>query len=131
MAANPLNEYLRLREAILSRKVEIEAELQELAAALAATAPPPETYVAASPVPLEKPQPVRNAMSLGDAVFSVSKEAPISKEEILTALDRLGYRFAEKVTPFDEISAVLQLDRRFEEANGRYGPTLTALFPET
>lgn len=129
MSANPLKEYRRLREAILSRKAQIEAELQELAVALARIPPQPEIPVMVSTVSLEKPKRVRNSMSLGDAVFSVTKEAPLSKEEIFTALDRLGYRFPEKVTAMDEVASVLQLDKRFEESNGKYGPTLSALFP--
>lgn len=134
MTANPLKEYTRLRNAILGRKAEIEAELQELERALAAAEPlpelPPEPPVMTA-LPREKPRRVRNTQSLGDAVFSVTQTAPLSKEEILVALERVGYRFSEKLVPRDEVSSVLQLDPRFEESNGRYGPTLEALFPAT
>jgi len=128
MTSNPLKKYLRLRDAILARKAEIEAELQALEVAIAATPLPPEGPTAPT-APREKTKRIRNAMSLGDAVFSVTKDAPLSKEEILTALDRLEFRFPERVIPMDEVASVLQLDKRFEESHGRYGPTLEALFP--
>ncbi|MBN8246142.1 MAG: hypothetical protein J0L84_01715 [Verrucomicrobia bacterium] len=128
MTANPLKEYARLRQVILARKAAIESELQELERTLAQIAFPPDDQ-SLPRVPLEKPKRVRNSMSLGDAVFAVTQSAPLSKDEILTALDRMGYRFPEKATPRDEVASVLQLDQRFEESNGRYGPTLESLFP--
>ena len=129
MTANPLKEYLRLRDVILTRKAEIEAELQELEVALAPGQLSLENQ-SISDAPLEKPEPVHNPMSLGDMVFSVTKDAPLSKEEILRALDGLGYQFSGESSPMEEIGALLQFDKRFEESNGKYGPTLAALFPE-
>lgn len=129
MAGNPLKEYRRLLNSILARKGEIESELQEIKDALAQMLPPPETQMAEASVRREFPRRVRNAPSLGDAVFSVTKEAPLSKEEILAVLDRQGFQFSARATPADELASVLQLDKRFEESSGRYGPTLAALFP--
>jgi len=129
MTANPLKEFERLREAMLRRKAEIEAELQALEGVLGKR-PLPAARLVAPAVPRERRKPVRNAMSLGDAVFSVTKDAPLSKEQILSAVMRLGYRFLDKAWPLEEVSSVLQTDKRFEIVNGKYAPTLTALFPE-
>lgn len=129
MTANPLRKFLRLRDVILTRKAEIEAELQALEVALAQGQLSPENQ-SISDAPQEKPAPVRNPISLGDAVFAVTKDGPLSKEEILRALDGLGYQFSGESSPMEEIGALLQSDKRFEESNGKYGPTLVALFPE-
>ena len=129
MTANPLKKNLRLLDVILTRKAEIEAELQELKVALNQIRVSPENQSISAPS-LKKQEPIPNPMSLGDAVFSVTKDGPLSKVEILTALDGLEYRFSAESSPMDEIGALLQLDKRFEESNGKYGPTLVALFPE-
>jgi len=125
MTANPLKEFERLREAMLRRKAEIEAELKALEAVLGG-----KTLPQAPASSRQKPKGVRNAISLGDAVFSVTKDAPLSKKEILTALKRRGYRFSPTSSPIEEVSVVLHFDKRFEIVNGKYAPTLTALFPQ-
>lgn len=129
MAASLLKEYGRLRDLIQARKVEIEAELQEIEHALAQNPFPSEIQMARAIARRKVSKRVNNALSLGDAVFSVTKEAQLSKGEILAALHRLGFQFSKHVTPKDELASVLQIDKRFEEANGRYGPTLAAMFP--
>ena len=129
MAPNSLKEYRRLRDRIHARKVEIESELQELEHALAQLPPPSEIQKAGATVHREVPNRVRNTLSLGDAVFFLTRDAQLSKEEILAGLDRLGFQFSKRVAPMAELASVLQLDKRFEESNGRYGPTLSALFP--
>jgi len=130
MTTDPLQEFGRLREAMLRRKAEIETELQALQAVLGGK-PLPVTGPVAPAAAREKPKRVRNAMSLGDAVFSATKDAPLSKEEILAALTKQGYRFSDSASPMEEVGSVLQMDKRFEHVSGKYGPTLAALFPET
>ncbi|MBX3733650.1 MAG: hypothetical protein KF791_13770 [Verrucomicrobiae bacterium] len=129
MTSDPVKEFERLRTLVLERKAELEAELRALEAALGGMAVPPASPLVIA-APREPRKRVRNAMSLGDAVFSVTKDAPLTKVEILQALDLLGYQFSDKSSSMEALEALLQLDRRFENTSGRYGPTLEALFPK-
>ncbi|MCW5557466.1 MAG: hypothetical protein KIT22_06515 [Verrucomicrobiae bacterium] len=116
-------EFHRLRESLLIRKAEIEAELAILEAVLGGKAileAALRVPVAATPPP-EPPQEIRNSMSLGDAIFAATTAAPLGKVEILAAVEELGYRFAGGSSPIDEVGAVLQIDTRFEEVGGKYG----------
>ncbi|MCW5557001.1 MAG: hypothetical protein KIT22_04065 [Verrucomicrobiae bacterium] len=134
MKVDSLTQFERLRASMLRRKAEIEAELAALDSVLDGRpyreATPPAPVPATRTKAKREASRVENPLSLGDAIFSATKAAPLTKEEILAALEKLGYRFSGESLPIEEVGSVLQMDTRFEAVSGKYGPTLEALFPE-
>lgn len=126
MKENPLKQFTALRESLLKRKVEIENELSSLNAVLGCAEVSPGTV--AKPVKsatvVAKQGPRRraeNALSLLEAVLTVTKSKPLPKAEILTAVDKLGYKFSAK-SPMNSLNTLLYTSSGIKKSDGKFGP---------
>lgn len=94
--SDPLQQYRALRSALSLERDAIQKRLQELNAALGDTKAP----ITASPVakklgrPAGKAKRVENTMSLREAVLKVLTATPITRQELLAAVLKVGYRFS-------------------------------------
>lgn len=62
-----------------------------------------------------------NAISLSDAVKQVTKEKPLSRQEILEAVQAIGYKFKAK-DPLNSLSTLLYTDKTIKNHGGKFGP---------
>ena len=96
MKSASVKQFVALRTALLNEKAQLEARLKEIQSALG-TAPAPAPVarpVAAAATPKKKLGPrVENTMSLHEAVNKAVAAKPLTKLEILKAIDGLGYKF--------------------------------------
>lgn len=64
----------------------------------------------------------RNGLSLRAAVAQVTKSRPLTKAEILGAVQKIGYKFATK-DPMNSLNAMLYAPaNKFRNQNGKFGP---------
>ncbi|MBX3731992.1 MAG: hypothetical protein KF791_05310 [Verrucomicrobiae bacterium] len=143
---DPLKVFTQLRAAMLKRQAEIQDELARIEEALggapAAPAPVrPRARAEAVEVQDPTPAPTRgrgrpkgsgsgargprkrasNSMSLAEAVLTVTRAKPLSKTEILAAVDRLGYKFSAK-DPLNSLNTTLYSNKKIKNFGGTFGP---------
>jgi hypothetical protein len=133
MKRDPLKQFVALRESLLKRKAALDAELAQINAALgeaspAAVAAPgrPGRKPGRKPGPKPGPKPGRkraqNAMSLKEAVLAATKSKPLTKADILSAVDKQGYVFTAK-DPTNSLNTLLYGDKAFKNhGDGKFGP---------
>lgn len=128
MANDPLKQFIALQDGLKARKAEIEAELAALASAFGIPFSVPSAPEA--PAPRVKRGPGRpkgpgkrakNALSLREAVLTVTKDKPLTKQEILEAVGKLGYVFSAK-DPMNSLNTFLYTDKGIKKADGKFGP---------
>lgn len=94
--SDPLQQYRALRSALSNERDAIQKRLQELNAALGDTKAP----ITASPAikklgrPAGKAKRVENTLSLREATLKVLTATPITRQELLAAVLKVGYRFS-------------------------------------
>src|SRR5688572_7998457 len=99
------------REAIRERLAQINLALGEQSDA-AATLPP------RGATPKARAKPRQNPLSLRSAILQVTKSKPLTKKDILTAIQKLGYRFATK-DPMNSMGVILYgKNPKFSNRNG-------------
>jgi len=130
MKKDPYSQYIALKDALVKRQAELQQELAQINAALGTT---PEVTVAAAPAPAEPPTPVpapsgpktrkraKNELSLVDAVLTVTKDKPLTKAEILTAVGKIGYKFTAK-DPANSLNTTLYTSKKIKNFGGTFGP---------
>ncbi len=125
MSKNPLKEFVALRESLLKRQTELQAELTEINAALGST-----QVIESLPAVVKAPQlpavkrsgkRAKNAMSLKDAVLTATKAGPLAKADILTAVGKLGYQFTAK-SPLNSLNTLLYTSKAIKNSDGKFGP---------
>lgn len=143
MKIDKLKQYVSLREQLLRDKAELEARLAEINKALGAVAPsvtvsapaaapakrgrrPAAAVAAGTPAKAAGPKAgsrkrARNSVSLRDAVLAATKAKPLSRQEILTAVQAAGYKFAAK-DPLNSLSTLLYTDKGIKNYGGKFGP---------
>ncbi len=63
----------------------------------------------------------KNQMSLRDAVLAVTKARPLTRQEVLAGVQKLGYVFAAK-DPLNSLSTLLYTDKGIKNNGGKFGP---------
>ena len=63
----------------------------------------------------------QNKMSLREAVQQATARKPLTKAEILEAIDKLGYKFSTS-KPANSLNSVLYGDKEFQNVGGRFSP---------
>ena len=123
-----LKQFTQLRESLLKRQAAVQAELTQISAALgafgsAAPAPAaPASRGAAKAAAKRGPRKrAENAISLAEAVLTVTKAKPLSKPEILSAVEKLGYKFAAK-SPLNSLNTLLYTNKKIKNYDGKFGP---------
>jgi hypothetical protein len=134
MKTDILKQYLTFQDALKKERAQLEQRLEQIKqvlagkdSALAARLAAPVARPARRGAGLvrkagKKPvKPIRNKMSLREAVIQVTKDKPLTKQEILAAIHKLGYRFATK-NPLNTLSVVLYSKKQFKNQNGKFSP---------
>jgi len=119
---NILDKFIKLQQSLLNEKAQCLARVKEIDEALAGKAPA-EAPVAkpAKAAKVRRPKRVKNPMSLRKAVIQVTTGNPMTKEEILGAIEKLGYRFASK-SPINSLNSVLYAKKQFKNEDGKFSP---------
>jgi hypothetical protein len=112
-----LKKYSTLRALVLREKAAIEDRLRQIEEIFAEKAPS-EPPVAAKLVKVRRKR-ARNKVSLKAAVLEVTKGKMLTKAEILTAVEKLGYRFSTK-NPLNSLGTVLYSGKEFKNVNGKF-----------
>lgn len=113
MKVDSVQEFLALRENLLKRKAELEAELAAINEALGVGSSRP----ASSSAPR-----AQNQISLKEAVHIATKDQPLTKQEILEAVIAQGYQFTAK-NPMGSLNTLLYTDKTMKKhEDGKFGP---------
>lgn len=141
MKNDKLKQFVSLREQLLRDKADLEARLSEINKALGAVSgsiaapvvpggavtkrgrkPAGGDKVAApsSPKPAGRKR-AQNSVSLREAVLTATKAKPLSRQEILEAVQASGYVFTAK-DPLNSLSTLLYTDKGIKNHGGKFGP---------
>ena len=122
-----LKQFTQLRESLLKRQAAVQAELTQISSALGAfgsVAPSTVTPVsrggAKTPTERGPRKRAENSISLAEAVLTVTKAKPLSKPEILSAVEKLGYKFSAK-SPLNSLNTLLYTNKQIKNYDGKFG----------
>lgn len=141
MKNDKLKQFVSLRAQLMKDKAELESRLAEINKALGAVSavsapaakptgavrrgrPPGSSAVVAADskaVVRRGGARPKNAMSLKEAVLTVTKSKPLSRPDILKAVLALGYKFKTK-DPLNSLGTLLYSDKAFKNNGGIFGP---------
>lgn len=116
MKIDKLKQFVALRQSLLTEKAQLEGRLAEINQALGE-----EAASGSGSVRTAAPKKVANALSLKEAVRKVTAARPLTKKEILQAIDKIGYRFAAK-DPTNSLNVVLYTKGQFKNDGGKFSP---------
>jgi len=120
MRHDNLRQYVSLRDAILQEKTQIEQRLREINQALGEMGGPSSPRLSGRVGPRAGGR-SRNSMSLRDAVIEVVKTGPLPKDQILSGVQRLGYKFSTS-DPMNSLGVILYgKNPKFQNEGGRFG----------
>jgi hypothetical protein len=109
MKRDPLKQYVSLRDSLLKRKAALEAELAQINAALGEPAPAKASAAKAAPARSRKR--AQNSVSLKSAVCEVLKSKPLTRPDILKAVEKTGYVFTAK-DPLNSLNTLLYSNKK-------------------
>lgn len=139
MKIDKLKQYVSLREQLLRDKAELESRLAEINKALGAVSSGAPATPAGAPAVKRGRKPAaaagpaakapkagagkraKNSVSLREAVLAATKAKPLARQEILTAVQAAGYKFAAK-DPLNSLSTLLYTDKGIKNYGGKFGP---------
>ncbi len=120
MKIDLLSQYASIREELRNEKAQLEQRLQAINEALGSN---PET-VSSSPATKTgrgRRGGAPDGKSLKSLVLQVLRDGPMSKDEILSAVQKVGYRFSSK-NPGNSLGIILYgKEPRLDRANGKFG----------
>jgi len=123
MKNDVLKQYVSARRALLQEKAQLEARLEQLNHALGQTldqAPPAVAVISKSPTRTVRR--VKRGISMKAAVLEVTKGHPMTKPEIMAAIQKLGFRSASE-KPVRMLDNLLYGKKpRFKNDDGRFSP---------
>jgi hypothetical protein len=109
---DPLTQFARLRKELLEEKAHLESRLQQINEVLdvESAIPAPAATAPARPAPGPRrrgPKPRGpNSMSMREAVITALSKGPLSRQELVGAVEATGYRFTTN-NPLNSIGSVL------------------------
>jgi hypothetical protein len=108
MKSDSLKQFVALRTALTQEKAQLESRLAEINRALG-EAP------ASAPRSIKAPAPGRaaNALSLREAVAQVTKDKALTKQQILQAIEKIGYKFTAR-DPMNSLNVALYTPGNFK-----------------
>lgn len=124
-SADPLKAFVTLRRSLEAKRTELVAAIAEIEAALGSmgAAAPVKIKARAKPagaVSSSKPKRAKNELSLKDAVIQAMGQSTLSKEEILAAVKKLGYKFSAK-NPTNSLNTLLYGKKpKFKNTDGKF-----------
>jgi hypothetical protein len=117
--SDKLEKYLASLEELRREKAELEARVARIDEALAGA---PGSSRAGRRGRRAGGGRRRNGLSLREAVTQVTKNRPLTKPEILEAIERNGYKFTTK-DPMNSLNAMLYAPaNKFRNQNGKFSP---------
>lgn len=141
--SNIIQQFRALRSALLSEREAIQKRLIELSAVLGAgVAPATVVAPATASVPKRRGRPpgqknrvVTNTMSLQQAVLKVLTSTPVTKQALLDAVQKIGYRFASS-NPMNSLQTFLygtgkKLVKKVDGKFAAVGTSSPAVAPKT
>ncbi len=122
MRSDSLKQYVSLRQALIKEKAELEERLEQINEVLRSESPAPLPGLSSLGIRGRSAvKRIRNKISLREAVRQVTSKKALTKNEILEAIDKLGYKFTSD-NPVNSLNAVLYANKQFKNANGRFSP---------
>ena len=126
ISADPLKAFVALRDSLETRRTKLIAEIAEIESALGSisAAVPMKTKsklaaAVAGPAP-KKAKRAKNELSLKEAVVQAIGQNTLSKEDILAAVKKLGYKFAAK-NPTNSLNTLLYGKKpKFKNTAGKF-----------
>lgn len=103
MKTNDLKTFLNHRNKLLALRDQLRAEADEIDRALGTPETNGHARVGLAPA---RSVPRKNAMSLREAVAKVTSKRPLTKQEVLQAVQDLGYVFTTK-KPINSLNALI------------------------
>ena len=124
MKNDPIKQYVQLRQKLESERTAIVARLKEIEAALGSPlvkAAVATATVAAAPRTRTRKR-AQNSLSLKEAILQVTSKQALTKNEILDAIQKAGYKF-ETNNPLNSIGTVLYgKSPKFKNNDGKFSP---------
>ena len=125
VTTNTLKQFTAMRESLVAEKATIEARLKELNEALgeesSESASSPPKGGSKSVTVNSRKGPRAGKISLRSAVLQATKDGPMTKEEILKAVRKIGYRFTT-ANPMGYLRAVIYRKQDFKNEGGKFSP---------
>ncbi|MBI3880336.1 MAG: hypothetical protein HY301_09780 [Verrucomicrobia bacterium] len=124
MKSASVKQFLALRESLQSERATILARLREIDRALGGVS---ASVPAAAPAKVDGRtlrrglKRMKNPMSLKAAIAVVTKARPLSKDDILKGIAKLGYRFATS-DPLNTLNSVLYAKKQYKNTDGKFAP---------
>jgi len=118
-----LKQYVSARSALLREKAQLEGRLERLNQALGQALDQASPAVAVVPKPPTRTvRRVKRGISMKTAVLEVTKGNPMTKPEIMAAIQKLGFRSASE-KPMRMLDNLLYgKNPRFKKDNGKFSP---------
>ena len=125
MKADPLKQFVVLKQSLLKERAELESRLAginrvlgseaRLSAAVAvATAP------AVVPNKPKRSKRVHNSLTLDQAVRKVTTPKALTRRDILSSIEKMGYKFRTK-NPANSLSTLLYT-KHYKNSGGKFSP---------
>lgn len=122
-----IRRYINLRDSLMQEKTKLENRLQEINEALGHERAPTANVSTGARMPQKSGTRrgrgrASGGLSLRDAVLQVTSGGALSKEEILSGVQGLGYRFSTN-NPMNSLGVILYGKKpRFKNDGGRFSP---------
>lgn len=130
--SNDIKRYIDLRNSLLKEKATLENRLRQINSALGESgsiSQPEQTTTSSIPTSSSRRRGGRRpsgGLSLRDAVLQVTSRGPLTKEEILSAVKQLGYKFSTN-NPLNSLGVILYGKApKFKNDGGRFSPAGSA-----
>jgi hypothetical protein len=127
MKVDPVQRYMALHAALVKERAALEERLAKVNRALTGRAAPSAAGArgakgASTTTQVRRRRKrARNQMPLRDAVLQVIKARPMTKQDIMAAVTRAGYKFTAK-DPMNSLNALLYAKGQFKRVNGKFSP---------
>ena len=126
MKLDPLRQYAKLRQQLLGEKSRLEARLSEinqvLGAGAAPVTPPPKAAAAARSIGRtgRRGRRAANKMTLREAMTQALAKGPMTRQELVKAVENLGYVFSTK-DPANSMGVILYGKKStFKNKDGKF-----------
>lgn len=119
-SSDPLKAFVTLRTSLESERAKLTARLAEVEAALGTIAATGGAKSAAKGVTFAPRKRAQNELSLKEAVLKAIEKKPLTKAEILAAVEKLGYKFTAK-NPTNSLNTLLYGKKpKFKTQDGKF-----------
>jgi hypothetical protein len=128
--SDPLKQFVNLYQRFRTEKMQLEARLAEINRALgepgAAPASTTSRQIRRAARASKSRRRLQNPISLPKAVVQLTSRRPMTKQEILAEIGKMGYQFAAK-NPINSLNTVLYGKKpKFRHEGGRFRPLETS-----